>query len=490
MRKVFTYMLMLFALNSMAQADYEISVLDSINNSTFNQGVLGLTAVEYGGVIHLSYFYGSQDANWSLIHETRNNGQQLSLEVAHDFGSNGIDRSSKTAIQFDENGQLYIYCAYRLPNQTKLSVFTKTDQWEKTDLNYTPLVYHVHSSGNGQVQPGFVTYHRYYNGSHYIYQVDYFEPVNGTWTQETVYSSKYTKTNPSCFHASNGESYISFVEGHHPDTTELFIFRRTSGDWTLDHNAVYENQTAFTGGFESYIAGVLYSYFGEYNGAVHLLHNMDNPAGTPAQPTHLEKTLNGWENRYITNPGDYPGTGRFNGSGLEFDAEGTLYWVDHYAAVRLIRPDQEYKAFEVPLEGPGVGYFDFVLIDDHLYMYYFTGDNAFPWGDELKFYEAGTDLTTVFTTVQEVGTSIDELNLYPNPGNGQYTLQVNARESVEMVLEWIDGSGRLMSRSNTFPLTTGIQTIELRPGLKTSGLYYLRVQVRGERPVLIPVFER
>lgn len=492
MKNLFTVALLLFSLNCLGQANYDISLLDSINNTTYNQGVFGLTAVEHGGVIHLSYFYGSDDANWSLIHEARNNGQLLSREVAHDFSSNSIDRSSKTAIQFDENGQVFIYCAYHVPDQTKLSVFTKTDQWTYIDLDYTPYVYYVHSSENGQDQPGFVTQYRYFDPgiSHNVYDIDYFEFNDGLWTQETIFSSPYAKTNPTCFHAADGDTYISFIEGHEPDTTELYIFKKDQNEWVLDHHAVYENQVPFFGELAGYVAGINYNYFGEYEGNVHLIHNMDNQEGIVSQLTHLVKTASGWEQMDILNPGDYPGNQRFNGYELEFDSKGTLYWVDNAAAVRLILQSQEYRAFNVPLEGAGIGYWDYVIIDDELTVYYFTGDNAYPWGDDLKFFEASTDLNELFSGVHGIDNSIIDAKIFPNPGNGKYNVLINTKKRSEAEFEWLDVAGRSLSASSKYVLSTGNQIIRINTDFQSSGLHFMKIQCKGEKPVLIPVIEK
>lgn len=404
--KYFTIVVfLLFAFSLKAQVDFNVTVLDSFITTTAAQGVYGLTAQEYNGNVHLAYYYGSEDEKWYLIHEVRKEGQQLLREEVQEF-SGDVWVGGHTSIQFDANGNPFIYCSLVVAGRTTTIVFSKNNnEWSPLDLDYFAKNTYLHSSGEAGNNLGFVTFRTDFatNGNAEI--IDYFSYENGAWNSSNVSTSDYLKTQPSAHHY-NGDTYVSFVEAHPPDTTVLLIYKKTGNQWLLDYREVYPEGGYTFGGIAGYL---LWQKFGHFNGEIHLIHNMDK--SKQGALTRVVNSGGSWREVDFSNREEIAG-GLFSGSEIEFDSEGNAYWADGPDVVRGINKDQEYFEFEGPLKGNYYGCLDFEIAADQLYMYHIAGDKPWPYGDPVMFYESIGNLGTSSQPGNECADAINIQSLF------------------------------------------------------------------------------
>lgn len=427
--KYFTYtFFVLFAFSMKAQVDFDVSILDSIITTTTPQGVYGLSVQEYGGNIHLAYYYGSEEEKWFLIHEVRNQGQLVSLEEVQEFSGN-VWEGAHSSIQFDENGNPFIYCSFIANSDTKTIVFSKENyEWSPVDLGYKAVNTYLHSSGVPGQDLGFVTLRKDFEINTNFEIIDYFSYTDGGWSSEIVSTSDYLKTEPAAFHF-DGEAYVAYIEAHPPDTTVLFIYKKAGGQWVLDYQEVYP-EGGYT--FGSIAGHLLWQNIGYFKGEIHLLHNMDK--SKVGGLTHVVKSNGNWQEIGFFNQEGVP-FGTFAGSEIEFDSKGNLYWADGVDRIHGISSDQEYFQIEGPFNGNYWACLDFEIINDELYMYHVAGNKNFPYGDPVIFYESigtlvisneeGMDCSSAIDIQSLFGGGIGEVKrsgVYENTGYPSYHL--------------------------------------------------------------------
>jgi hypothetical protein len=103
--------------------------------------------------------------------------------------------------------------------------------------------------------------------------------------------------------------------------------------------------------------------------------------------------------------------------------------------------------------------------------------------DSLNFY---VDSTGIYILAQPLGTSVNpsvetniSLELYPNPSNGPFNLNINAIEPTNILLEITNEFGQLMSVSQE-SLQGGVNTIRLDTESLPSGVYFVTAKDHGQ----------
>ena len=462
MKKTFLIVLYFISIHTFSQNGFEVTTLDSIYSSGASPGVHGLTAVEYGGNIHLAYFYGSDNGSYYLRYEVRNNGQRISMEDVHEFSSTVWDGT--IALQFDQDGHPYIYCSCTT-STTLTSVFYKTGQWTHVAIDYKAQPRWISSSANGSSQLGFATTKKA-DGLTFIH---YFSYEDGNWIQTTVSSTKEYKTQPFVYHSSNGDIYVAYMEGNmSQDTTTLFIQKRTEEGWVQDYKQI----------FPVHYNGSFWTKFGEFNGNVHLLHDINPEETGDCTLRHLVKTEGSWQEANFSNCTDYVDR-YFAGCEVEFDNHGNLYWIDT-DVVRWINSSNEYDDIAGPLEGNYYKYLDFVVKDDELHIYA-RGGNV-----PSMYYEARANLSELTNATQILNTPFEVIGISPNPGNEDYRLMLKSNKQAEIYIDWIDLQGRKIVDTQKYQVQQGTNTINLSNNLSNQGIYYIRLSIEGNT-VTLPV---
>jgi len=473
MKKILILILFFISYHSFSQNGFKVTTMDSIISTAGPQGAYSITAVEYDGNVHLAYYYGSIDEKWFLRYEVRNNGQRISMENVHEF-SKPIWIGGTTAIQFDQDRHPYIYCAYSSDNKSWLTVFTKTDEWSQVNIDYNTDNNWVSSSVNGDHGLGFVTTKPGVGGK----VIDYFGYDEDGWSKTTISSSPSLKFKPSSFFAANGDKYIAFMEGT-PDTTLLFIYKLTEGGWELDYEQDYP----------TYYTGDYWTRFGEYNGNVHLLHSLHKQGSIDCAIQHLKKSDGAWQKVNSSNCNDLPHYNYCSGSELEFNNSGNLYWVDE-DIVHWIDYNNIYHEFNSPHSGPYYGYFDFVVKNDDLYIYYIAGDKNYPHGDALMFYEAVGSLPDLTNVVGDIpNDSFKVIGISPNPGNGNYKLRLKTDRISEVFIQWINPMGQTINTTHKYIIQPGENILDLKVEQQSQGIYYLKLSTEGNS-VSLPVIKQ
>jgi len=467
MKKAIVLILLFISFNSFSQNGFQVNTLDSIVSNTGSQGAYALTAVEHSQNIHLAYIYGSTESKWYLKYEVRNNGQRISMEDVQEF-SDAVWVGATTAIQFDADQNPHIYLSCVIGNQTKTLAFSRSSgEWSGVDLDFKGRNTWLSSSVNGSNGLGFATYRGGEDFNNYQPIIEYFGYEEGGWTRTTISSSSFLKSGPVAFHSSGNDKYVAYMEANPTlDTTTLFVHKFTEGGWIADFVHSYP-----TGGIGTY-----WIKFGEFGGFVHMLHPVKNIIDpSDCNLRYLTKTGGAWEYVNFTNCDAYGGVGLFNGTEVEFDSRGDIYWVD-FDAVRGINSSKEYLEFKSPGR---YSFMDFVIQDRTIYIYYIAGDKNWPYGDVLTFYEAVGNLSelTNATTIHQK--PFELTGFYPNPGNGDYRLTLNSDRQAEIVIDWIDLQGRTISNHQIFNVQAGKNTMNLKIDGLSKGLYFIRISANG-----------
>ena len=70
---------------------------------------------------------------------------------------------------------------------------------------------------------------------------------------------------------------------------------------------------------------------------------------------------------------------------------------------------------------------------------------------------------------------IEDWQLYPNPTNGNVTLNINAQAGKMMSIDIYDVLGRVVQNNNFKPAQTGLNTIDLSISALKNGIYTISI---------------
>ena len=476
MKTTLSFLLILFTLNIQAQHDYQLTTLDSIVTTTSSQGVYGLTSIVKNNTVHLAYIHGTVDQEWQLIYELRKSGQQILREVVHQYPS-APWLWPRTAIQFDENDSPFIYCAQITGGQTYILTANKTSGvWQTNTIDYKHRNNWLHTSGDINEEIGFVSEKAGDASNSFQPVIHYFNYANNVWLSQTVSASPYPKGRPVSFH--NGdEVYVAFAE-QRTDTVQLNILKKSANSWNTELVLTFP---------ESPPANNHWCKFGLVDGNIHFFHTYD--VSEYSQPlTHMIKTNSEWKEVPIEEGREQYLFAQWEaGNNIDVDQEGNLYFANR-DYVYAIDPDNVYHEYENPVEGPYYACLDIAIIDDEIYLYFIGGNKDFPFGDPVMFYEAIGSLTGTSSTIEFDNPVIVNYNLSPNPGNGEYVLNIETAKLSKASIQWINTLGRKAGPRRDYILNKGLNSIQLSNENLESNLYYLRVAT-DQGVIVIPVVQ-
>jgi len=475
MKRILSFLLLLTPLFIKSQDDYTIITLDSIISTNSNQGIYGLTAEVYQGDIHLAYIQGNDANEFLLVYEIRNNGEQILKEIAHTY-SNPPWLDPETAIQFDENGNPHIYCAQISGGETYFTIANKENgNWSTEIITYRHIQNFLNGVVDGSHHLGFVTRRDGTMANNWNPVIDYFSNENGAWETTTISSSSYEKIEPATINFGEN-SFVAYLEHHSPDTTILFIHKRSpEGIWTIDYQEMVspsEEWNTFTG---------RYCVFGINNNTVHLIHTLKSEE-FPQPLSHLVYIDGTWSTLPISNREEYIFE-KSNINAIEFSENGDLLMLNR-DIVWGISPDNEYFEFRTPLQGPAYGYYDYALVDNVIYMYIISGDKNFPFGDAMLFYEAFGSINTLTTLENNLNYPFKNVLLYPNPASTQLELIIESTKDEVIAINWFDTKGQMVKQHRNLPVHQGMNSINLSNHGLPQGAYFLQLRNNNRQQVI------
>jgi hypothetical protein len=102
-----------------------------------------------------------------------------------------------------------------------------------------------------------------------------------------------------------------------------------------------------------------------------------------------------------------------------------------------------YVSFEQPIMIEGLGFISGFLSG---FPDYFYPENilCFALGDEIVYYNDLFNGCDIFVGIPAIDESNHQMNIFPNPGNGHFTIRINLEQSTEAYLNVIDVSGRTL----------------------------------------------
>ena len=460
-RGVTLFCIMLFSTLAYGQIDYQINTLDSITSTNQFQGVYGLTAETYGDNVHLTYVYGNVEGEWFLMYEVRKNGDQLLKEEAYQF-SDAVLVSPETAIQFDADGDPHIYCAGVSGGQAFITIASrKNNVWNIAPFSYNNRV-HLNASKDGSQYLGFVS-----KSGVYPYPIVYFGNIDGLWADYTLsYGGHLTSEAAALTHGE--DEYAAFLEHHHPDTTVLFIYKRSDqGPWMLD----YEESVLQAVPWQSFDGR--WCMFGVHGGTLHFVHTMHSE-GNNSLMTHLVNTGGVWETQSSGHLDTY-GNERSNCNALEFDNDGNLYFVFLHENVWWMNSQEESFLLDVAAEGVVYEYYDIAILGTDIYQYFISGDKNYPFGDPLVFYEAIGSLEDL-TDVKDLEVmNILYARVVPNPASEHLRLELESEVNQDLFVSWYDIQGRKLPLDQTIFSKAGQTMVDLSGHNLSSGLYFIHI---------------
>jgi len=480
MKNLLPILFALFSLNSYTQNGYEVTTLDSIVTTHGSQGVYGLSTIVKDKKVHLTYIHGIADTTiWQLIYEVRKSGQQLSREIVYQFPANPwLD--PQTCIQFDSDGDPYIYCPkyLRAPEEQHdiLVANKKAGNWQFNTIDYRHRNNWAHTSGDVNYGLGFVTERQGDYTNNWQPVIDYFSLENDIWTSYTLSSSPFPKSRPVSFHNGN-EVYVGFAEERN-DTVKVYVEKKIDGNWHSELELTFPQYAH---------ANNHWCKFGLSNGKVHFFHTYD--LSTYSQPlTHLVETFSGWEEVPIAEGREQYHFQQWQaGNNIDVDNDGIFYFA-HRGLVFSLDQNNVYQQYPNSLNSPWHHCYDMAIIDDELYLYITYGLKGWPYGDPVFFYEAIGSLSAI-TSVEAVDhQSVAKYVLSPNPGNGDYVLELDMTEATTATVQWFTLQGKQISQANKYPLHKGTNTIRMNNVVAESGIYFIRVTT-AKGTIMIPLVQ-
>ena len=474
---IFTLLIMPLFLS----AQFEINTIDNISRSRgADQGAFGVSAIVHNGQIHLAYFYGSTNGRFSMIYEIRDKGQRVSRENVYNFQRSIGSEGSKTAIQFNADGNPVIYASYPFSGTPIYSVFPKVNgRWSVIGVPYFTSGVWASAHVDGSVDQGFAGV----ANPEATGPIEFFFDTGLQWANKVVYDSPRFKTYPRMFNY-DGVTYMSFGEATDNDMMTLYVFRKDGEDWVEEFKQEYSQSGIYAGGsIED-----LWTSFGENNGEIYLLHNLLSGAGADQSLTLLTKTAGSWAEETMS------GLTNYNGSDiaqdvLDFDRNGTFYLASnagdnimHWVNAGLEVASSDGSMMTIP-EGQIE---DMVVKDDHVYIYYLTGDKGAPFNDPLTFEEATLSLWILTDTEEAANEIISSVEVSPNPATEEVRLSFDLEEAADCSLQWMSLEGRNIGSQMNFQLPAGPSVREINTQDKPRGLYMLKV-CAGQATKYLPV---
>lgn len=113
----------------------------------------------------------------------------------------------------------------------------------------------------------------------------------------------------------------------------------------------------------------------------------------------------------------------------------------------------------------------------------------YSWTDELpqpgtnyyRLYQADENGSTTFSGFVAVASCVSfDISVYPNPGNGEFTIKMNLENKAEVRYRVTDITGRLIRETNTLILEAGNQQHLLAMHDVNAGVYFLEVSIGNE----------
>jgi hypothetical protein len=464
----------------LSQAQFEINTIDNISRSrAADQGAFGVSAIVHNDQIHLAYFYGATNGRFSMIYEIRDKGQRVSRENVYNFQRSVGSEGSKTAIQFNEDGEPVIYASYSFSGTPIYSVFPKANgRWSVIGVPYFTSALWASAHVDGSVDQGFAGVAT----AEATGPIEFFFDSGLQWANQVVYDSPNFKTYPRMFRH-DGVTYMSFAENEDNDLITLYVFRKEGNDWVEDYSVQYTD----SGIQSSTPIQDLWTIFGENDGQLYLLHNLLAGSGISGTLTLLTKSNGTWSEQSISQD-------NYNGSDaaqdvLDFDRNGTFYLASnagnnilHWVNGGLEVANSDGSMMTIP-EGQIE---DIVVKDDHIYIYYLTGDKGAPFNDPLTFEEATLSLWILTDTEEAASDIISSVEVSPNPATEEVRLSFNMEEASDCSIQWMSLEGRNIGSQMDFQLPAGSSSREINTQDKPRGLYMLKISA-GEATKYLPV---
>jgi hypothetical protein len=107
---------------------------------------------------------------------------------------------------------------------------------------------------------------------------------------------------------------------------------------------------------------------------------------------------------------------------------------------------------------------------------YFYPENilCFALGDEIVYYNDLFNGCDIFVGIPASDEKSHQMNIFPNPGNGHFTIRINLEQSTETYLNVIDVSGRSLLHES-WSLKTGENEKYLDLTALQTGLYFVTI---------------
>jgi hypothetical protein len=480
MQKFFTiFILIICPLFSYAQ--FEINTIDSISRSrNADQGAFGVSAVVHNDQIHLAYFYGATNGRFSMIYEVRDKGRRVIRENVYNFQRSLGSEGSKTSIQFNEDGEPVIYASYLFSGTPIYSVFPKeSGRWSVIGVPYFTSGVWTSAHVDGSVDPGFAGIAT----AMVTGPIEFFYDSGIQWANEVVYDSPNFKTYPRMFNH-DGVTYISFAENEDNDLITLYVYRKEGSNWVEDFSFQYTG----TGIQATVPIQDLWTIFGENNGQLYLLHNLLAGSGTSETLTLLTKSNGSWAEQTLSGQENYNGSDVAQDI-LDFDRNGAFYLASNAGdnILHWVNGGLELASSDGSMMTIPAGQIeDIVVKDDHVYIYYLTGDKGAPFNDPLTFKEATLSLWILTDTEEAASDIISSVEVSPNPATEEVRLSFDIEEATDCSIQWMSLEGRNIGSQMDFQLPAGSSSREINTQDKPRGLYMLKISA-GEATKYLPV---
>jgi hypothetical protein len=112
-------------------------------------------------------------------------------------------------------------------------------------------------------------------------------------------------------------------------------------------------------------------------------------------------------------------------------------------------------------------------VDQTIQVPYFNGSDEFCVTVVDRFGCETSDCITIFNGIDDLGASYASFNIYPNPSNGQFRVEIGNLSNKEVVFEILDVQGKIVHQAKSNQTSQFVQEFDLKHLPK--GLYNVRV---------------
>jgi hypothetical protein len=486
MKRILIFIFIALPILSYAQIeyDYEITVIDSFQCNGYNQaGVMGLGATVHNGDIHLAYHYQDIATAKKIYYSVRTDaGFSPEVVADSDVPANADQFNQCPAIQFDEFDNPHIYMGNYSPlnGEKELVVYDKIgNDWQSTSLGeFGGQNSYIAADPDGSNGLGFSYWGATSIGNYPIITYASFDGQN--WEFEALSDAQIhpsrnaTKATTVNY---NNKTYVAYGEGHCPDTLITRVYVKDNLGWTLDYEDV--NPTPWN--CSNIIP--LYTLIGKSNSGLALLTGLREEN---FNPIYVKNEGQGWESHAFEQYPSVADHGLGTPNKLLFDANNTAYWLSQDNG---IWPTLNWRTAEgkggtigLPHFYGSLWLFDFVIKDDHAYIYYNESNCGSPTTDKpVTFKEIKIGLN------QLLPTSTNDLNNYnfslgqnqPNPFTEQTLIPFSLYQSSYVTLKIYDIMGMEISTLVNEKLSNGFYSKQFFTKNLPSGTYFYKLSVDG-----------